>query len=100
MKLGIFINTDKHLAEIIGIAKAAVAKGHEVLIFNMDVGTRLLGEPSFKELCRTEGISMSFCDHAATHTGVSKEGIPEEIACGSQYNNAILVNSADRVIVL
>jgi len=100
MKLGIFINTDKHLADVIGITKAAVSKGHEVVIFNMDDGAKLLGDPAFKELCKTKGVSMSFCDHAATHLGVSKEGIPEEIVCGSQYNNAIMVNSADGVIVL
>jgi hypothetical protein len=32
--------------------------------------------------------------------GVKKELIPGEIACGSQYNNAVMVNEADRVIVL
>lgn len=100
MKLGIFVNTDRHLAAVIGIAKAAVSKGHEVIIFNMDDGTKLLGDSAFKELCKTKGISISFCDHAATHLGISKEGIPAEIICGSQYNNAVMVNSSDRVIVL
>lgn len=100
MKLGIFVNTDRHLAAVIGISKAAVSKGHEVIIFNMDDGTKLLGDPAFKEFCKTKGVSISFCDHAATHLGISKEGIPAEIVCGSQYNNAVMVNSSDRVIVL
>jgi predicted peroxiredoxin len=100
MKLGIFINTDRHLADIIGITKAAVSKGHEVIIFNMDTGTKLLGNPVFTELCRTKGVSMSFCDHSAKGLGVATEGIPQEIVCGSQYNNALMVNGADRVIVL
>jgi hypothetical protein len=43
---------------------------------------------------------MSYCDHDATHMGVKKEMIPAEIACGSQFNNALMVNDADRVIVL
>lgn len=100
MKLGIFINTDRHLADVIGITTAAASKGHEVIIFNMDDGTKLLGAPEFAELCKTKGVSMAFCDHSAKGLGVVTEGIPQEIVCGSQYNNAIMVNSADRVIVL
>ncbi|OGW56400.1 MAG: hypothetical protein A2Z09_02925 [Nitrospirae bacterium RBG_16_43_8] len=100
MKLGIFVNTDRHLADVIGIAKAAVSKGHEVIIFNMDDGSRLLGNPVFSELCKTKGVSVSFCAHSAKGLGVDTEGIPQEVVCGSQYNNAIMVNVADRVIVL
>ncbi|HBR21427.1 MAG TPA: hypothetical protein DD713_02480 [Nitrospiraceae bacterium] len=100
MKLGILINTDRHLSDIIGITKAALSKGHEVIIFNMDEGTRLLGNSSFRELCSMYGIRMSFCDYNAKGLGVSKEGIPDEIVCGSQLNNAEMIHEADRVIVL
>lgn len=100
MKLGIFINTDRHLADVIGITKAAISKGHEVIIFTMDEGTRFLGSSSFRELCDMHGVRMSFCDYNAKRLGVSKEGIPAEIVCGSQYNNAAMVNISDRVIVL
>lgn len=100
MKLGIFVNTNRHLAHVLGITKAAISKGHEVIVFNMDDGTKLLGDPAFKELCRTSSVSMSFCDHSAKGLNVSTEGIPAEIVCGSQYNNAVMVHDADRVIVL
>lgn len=100
MKLGILVNTDRHLADVVGITKAAIAKGHEVILFNMDDGTKLLGTPEFRELCATKGVSMSFCDHSAKHLGVATEGIPQEIVCGSQYNNAVMMHDADRVIVL
>lgn len=100
MKLGIFVNTDRHIKDVIGLAKAAVSKGHEVIVFNMDDGTKLIGTPGFKELCKTKGVSLSFCDHSAKGMGVSSEGIPEEIVCGSQYNNAVMMHDADRVIVL
>ena len=100
MKLGIHVNSDKHVEHVIGLTKAAVSKGHEVIIFNMDEGTRLLGNSSFRELCGMYGVRMSFCDYNAKGLGVSKEGIPDEIVCGSQYNNAIMVNISDRVIVL
>lgn len=100
MKLGIFINTDRHLAYVMGITKAAISKGHEVIIFNMDDGTKLFGNPLFADLCKTEGVSMSFCDYNAKGLGVATKGLPHEIVRGSQYNNAVMVNSADRVIVL
>jgi predicted peroxiredoxin len=100
MKLGILVTTDKHLDDVLGIAKAAVAKGHQVVMFNMDTGTKLLGNDDFRALCNTEGVSMSFCDHSAGLENVSKEGIPEEIVCGSQFNNANMMHDADKVINL
>lgn len=100
MKLGILVTTDKHLDDVLGLAKAAVARGHEVLVFNMDVGTKLLGHDSFRQLCKTKGVTMSFCDHSAGREKVSKEGIPAEVVCGSQFNNANMMHDADRVINL
>ena len=100
MKLGILVNTDRHPDHVRGIVKAAVSKGHEVIIFNMDAGTKLLATPAFSELCGTKGVTMSFCDHSAKHIGAVTGGLPEEIVCGSQYNNAVMNHDADRVIVL
>jgi predicted peroxiredoxin len=100
MKLGIHIKTDRHLAQVTGIVNAAVAKGHEVLIFTMAGGERLLENAKYAELCKNPRIKMSYCDHNATHMGIKKETIPAEISCGSQYNNAVMVSEADRVIVL
>jgi predicted peroxiredoxin len=100
MKLGILVTTDKYLDAITGITKSAIAKGHTVLIFNMDEGTKLLTNPSFTALSKTQGVSMSFCDHSAKHVNVSTEGIPGEIACGSQFDNANMNHEADKVIVL
>ncbi len=100
MKLGIFVNTDKNLDAVQGITKAALAKGHTVTVFNMDSGTKLIHTPAFAELCKTKGVSVSFCDHSAKHLGVSSEGLPSEIVCGSQYNNAVMQHESDRVIVL
>jgi predicted peroxiredoxin len=100
MKLGILVNTDKHADDVVGIAKAAVSKGHEVVIFNMDHGTKLLGSPSFIELCKTQGVTMSFCDHSAKREAIATEGIPGDIVCGSQFDNANMNHEADKVIVL
>lgn len=100
MKLGILVTTDQNLDSVLGLTKAAVSKGHEVVIFNMDTGTKLLGDASFRELCTTSGVTMSFCDHSAGLENVSKEGIPSELVCGSQFNNATMANESDKVINL
>ena len=100
MKLGILITTDKQLDAVLGITKAALSKGHTVAMFNMDDGTKLLGNPSFTSLCKTQGVTMSFCDHSAKGLNVTTEGLQPEIVCGSQYNNAVMNHNADRVIIL
>jgi predicted peroxiredoxin len=100
MKLGIFVNTNRHLEHVVGLVKAALSKGHEVVMFNMDDGTKLLGTPEFSELCKTKGVSLSFCDHSAKGLNVTTEGLPPEIVCGSQYNNAVMNHNADKVIIL
>ena len=100
MKLGILVNTDKHLEDITGLTKAALSKGHEVILFAMDDGTKLLEQPSYIELHSLQGVAMSFCDHSAKGLGVKTEGVPEEIVCGSQYNNAAMNHDADKMIVL
>ena len=100
MKLGILVTTDKYLDAITGITKSAISKGHTVSIFNMDEGTKLLANPSFTALCKTQGVTMSYCDHSAKHIEVSTEGVPSEIACGSQFDNANMNHESDKVIVL
>jgi len=100
MKLGIIVTTDTHLNHILGITRAALSKGHEVNIFNMDEGVKLLENSSFTELCNERGITMSFCDYSTKTVEISTEGIPGEISCGSQFDNANINHNSDKVIIL
>ena len=100
MKLGILITTTKHLDKIIGIAHAANAKGHEVSIFAMDEGVKLLCDPKFTQLCTLDNVVMSHCNHSASEQGVDVSEMSKEIVTGSQYNNAMMNNQSDRVIIL
>jgi len=100
MKLGIIVTTDKHLDHILGITRSALAKGHEVNIFNMDEGVKLLENPSFTALCNEKGLTMSFCDYSTKTVEISTDGIPAEIASGSQFDNANMNHDSDRVITL
>lgn len=100
MKLGIFVSTDRHAEDIVGLTEAAVSKGHEVVIFIMGTGANLLSNSSVTGLCNKTGVRMSYCDHNASKMGISKEGIPGKVGCGSQFDNAVMNHEADRVIVL
>ena len=100
MKLGLLITTDRHLDAVMGLTDAAVSKGHEVVLFNMDAGTKLLANDTFRQLCKKKGVTMAFCDHSLQGEKVSKEGIPPEIVCGSQFNNANMMHDVDRVLNL
>ena len=100
MKLGILVNTANHLSQLSGITRAAAADGHQVIIFVMDEGTKLLPEPAFFELSNLTGVQTSFCDHSAKELGVDTGNLPEHIIAGSQYNNASMNHQADKVLVL
>ncbi len=99
MKIGILVNTDKYLDHILGMVKAALSRGHKITIFVMDAGTKLLENPTFAELSLLHGVAISFCDLSASKEGVKKEDLPTEIQSGSQYNNAVMINESDRVLV-
>lgn len=99
MKLGILVTSDKYLNHVIGIAKAASAKGHEVSLFAMDDGTRLMDASGLRQLCGVERLSMSLCRHSAEEKHVNIQDIPKEIIAGSQFNNAMMQNEADKVLV-
>lgn len=100
MKLGMLVNTSRHLDHVVGICRAALAKNHEVIIFAMDDGTRLLEDATFVALAQHEGVTMSLCEHSAQMVGAKIEGLPPQIVCASQLNNAMMNHNADRVVVL
>lgn len=100
MRLGILVNSNRHLQDVVAITKAACAKGHEVTLFAMDAGTEFLGEPDYLALCELDNVDMSLCRHSAEERGMSVDGLSSEIVAGSQLNNAIMNSEADKVIVL
>jgi len=100
MKLGILINTDKHLEHILGVTEAAVAQKHETSIFVMDSGTKLLENDSFVALAERSAVSITLCEHSAKKMGINTEALSKKILCASQFNNAMMNHNADRVIVL
>ncbi len=92
-KLGILVNSDKYLEDVVGLARAAKAKGHDVTIFGMDDGTLLIAD-----ICNQLGetAEVSYCEHSAGPRGVSDV---EGAKSGSQYQNAVMMHEVDKVVV-
>lgn len=99
MTLGILVTTDKYRNDVVGIAEAAVERGHRVVIFFMDEGCRLITDRRIVSLKDRDGVSMSLCDFNRKKMGISDEEVPEGIICGSQYDNAVMNRESDKVIV-
>lgn len=100
MRLGILVNSDRNLQSVVGLTAAAAMKNHQVTLFVMDEGTRLLEDASFVALVENGNVAMSYCDHSAQELGVATSGLPEKIERSSQYNNAVMNHHADKVLVL
>jgi hypothetical protein len=100
MKLGILVNTDKCLKKVVGITREALLRGHKVSIFAMDAGTRFLEIPEYSGLSRLKNVRMAFCIHSAEKENVDTGSVPAEITPGTQFENAVMNNESDVVIVL
>jgi hypothetical protein len=100
LKLGILVNSDAHLKEVVGLTKAASSKGHQIILFIMDEGVKLLNNSALAGLHKTPGVTMSFCQYSTHILDVSAEQLAKELVPGSQFDNAVMNREADRVIVL
>ena len=100
MRLGIHVNTNRHMRELMSIARAAVDRGHTVSVFVMAEGTSLLAEKGMGELASIGGVDVSFCDYNAKEMGINRDEAAEPLRTGSQLDNAIMVRDSDRVVSL
>ncbi len=66
----------------------------------MDDGCRFLESRAYGELCGLKSVTMSFCDYNARALEINIEGLSDEIACGSQFENAAMAHNCDKLIVL
>ncbi len=100
MILGLLVTRDGFKDDIIGLTKAAVTKGLQVIIFMMDDGIRHTQDKDVVALKDLEGVTVSICDHSAKLRNVEEDMVPEGITCGSQYQNAVMNQDAEKVIVI
>ena len=100
MELGILVNTAENKPHVLGFVQAALDKGWSARLFVMDEGVHLLEDPEFTGLADLESVAMSFCEFNARQLGIDLDNVDRKIKKGTQLNNAILCNKADRILVL
>jgi len=98
MNLGLLLITNGYKDDVIGLIKAGLSKGHTVNVFMMDDGVHYCQDEDIVALNASDDITMSLCDRSCHLRGITAEMIPEGITEGSQLQNAMMHNGADRVI--
>jgi sulfur relay (sulfurtransferase) complex TusBCD TusD component (DsrE family) len=100
MNLGFLLITNGYKDDVIGLINASLEKGHTVNVFMMDEGVFYCQDEDVVALNDSDEVSMSLCDRSCHMRGITAEMIPEGIVEGSQLQNAMMCNSADRIITI
>ena len=98
MKLTILVHKgpdEAVISSVVGIAKAARAKGHEVDIFAMAPGVLNLNRDDFTTLV-TDGVNVTVCGHNRKLHGAPEN--VEGVKYGSQLDLASYTQDCDRFI--
>jgi peroxiredoxin family protein len=94
--LGIFVTNPSNMRHVVGVTKAAVAKGSKVKVFFTWWGTKLTQDPEFPTLCAMDNVDVSICADSYKKAGFDVEVIPggltkEKMATQAQHG-AIIEN--------
>ncbi|MEW6221370.1 MAG: peroxiredoxin [Thermodesulfobacteriota bacterium] len=99
--LGIFVTDDGNMPHIMGIVKAATAKGSKVKIFFTWKGTRLARHPDFPALCAMAEVAI--CADSYGKMGYDKSVPPEgltEKQMSTQAQHGYIIEGCDRYLTL
>jgi len=92
--LGIFVSNPNQMKHVVGVTKAAVAKGAKVKVFFSWYGTKLTTDPEFPKLCALENVDVSICADSYAKSGFNVENVPagltkEKMATQAQHGAII-----------
>lgn len=95
--LGIFVSTPDNLHHVIGITKAAKAKGSKVKVFFTWKATTLSKDPAFKGLCELAD-DVSICVDSYKKQGFDIDDIPAGLTAkkmATQAQHGIMIEDYD-----
>ena len=100
--LGIFVTNTKNMAHVMGITKAAKAKGNEVKVFFTCKGTLLAKDPQFPELCTIAEVAI--CADSYKKMGYdpqndSPEGLNEK-QMSTQAKHGYIIDDCEKYMTL
>lgn len=99
--LGIFVTSSKNMHHVMGVTKAAVAKGSKVKVFFSWKGAKLSKDARFPELCKIADVSI--CIDSYVRMGFDKEDIPEglnEKQMSTQSEHGDIISNYDCYMTL
>ena len=99
--LGIFVTSKNHMRHVVGITKAATAKGSQVKVFFTWKGTHLASDPAFTGLCEIADVSI--CADSYAKLGYDKSVPPAgltEKEMSTQSQHSTIINEFDTYITL
>ncbi|SHO42969.1 peroxiredoxin [Desulfopila aestuarii] len=95
--LGIFVTTESCMKHVMGITKAAKAKGSNVKVFFTWKATHLAKDPAFPELCEIAD-DVSICVDSYKKQGYDIEDIPKGLTVkkmATQAQHGIIIEDFD-----
>lgn len=95
--LGIFVTTESSMKHVMGITKAAKAKGSNVKVFFTWKATHLTKDPAFPELCEIAD-DVSICVDSYKKQGYDIEDIPKGLTAkkmATQAQHGIIIEDFD-----
>ena len=95
--LGIFVSSPKSLPHVIGITKAAKAKGSKVKVFFTWIATTLSKDPAFVEICKIAD-DVSICVDSYKKQGFSPDDVPAGLTpkkMATQAQHGIIIEDYD-----
>jgi len=95
--LGIFVTNPDCMNHVMGVTKAAKAKGSNVKVFFTWTGTKLAKDPQFPELCKIAD-DVSICLDSYKNMGNAIDDIPEGLTAdkmGTQTQHGIIIEDYD-----
>ena len=75
--IGIFVTNPDNFRHVMGVTKAAKAKGSEVKVFFTWYSTKLTQDPEFPALCAMDNVDVSICADSYKKSGFDVEVVPE-----------------------
>ncbi|MFH7320795.1 DsrE family protein [Desulfurivibrio sp. D14AmB] len=100
--LGIFVTNPENMQHLLGVTKAAKAKGAQVKIFFTWKGTKLAKDPAFPQLVEMAD-DVSICADSYKKMGYEVSDVPAGLTpdkMATQAQHGAIIESYDRYLTL
>lgn len=101
-ELGIFVTNPNYMQHVVGVTKAAKAKGLDVRIFFTWTGTKLAKDPQFADLCTIAKVAI--CADSYKKMGYDPENdIPAGLTAkemSTQAKHGAMIDECDYYMTL